>query len=221
MFKAAILDHDGLMIDSEPIQSRSFAAVIREYGKKPIVRDSGIIQIAGMRTGENWEEIMKTHGFREDVETLIRKKDAIYPQLLRTNVIMQPGLMELLELLRTHQIKIAIGSSGEPGNINIALEVLDIRDYFEAIISGRTIKRGKPFPDTFLKAAAELGVEPEYCVVFEDAELGVIAGKAAGMKVIAVPNRYTADQDFSAADLVVPSLEEVTWEKLNRLADAE
>lgn len=221
MFQAAIFDHDGLMVDSEPIQSEAFAEVIRMYGEEPIIGKSGLVQTAGLRESENWEAIMKTHGFQEAVDVLTAKRTACYTRLLKTRIKMQPGLIGLLGLLRAHGIKMALGSSGQPEHIDLSLQTLALKPYFAALVCGTQVKRSKPAPDIFLEAAAAIMVNPADCIVFEDAELGVIAGKAAGMKVIAVPNRYTEEQDFSAADLVVPSLEEVTWEKLNKLTDTD
>ncbi len=79
------------------------------------------------------------------------------------------------------------------------------------------VVRTKPHPDIFLHAAEKMNAAPEQCVVIEDAEKGVPAAYAAGMKCIAVPNAHTADNDFSKATLVVDSLEEINCELIDRL----
>jgi beta-phosphoglucomutase-like phosphatase (HAD superfamily) len=83
-------------------------------------------------------------------------------------------------------------------------------NYFDTIVSGLDVARVKPAPDIFLEAANRLGVDPGECAVLEDAEKGVLAAHAAGMRCVAVPNEYTRDHDFSKATHVCSSLNEVT-----------
>jgi beta-phosphoglucomutase-like phosphatase (HAD superfamily) len=91
--------------------------------------------------------------------------------------------------------------------IDAILETVGLSGAFETMVSGDEVARGKPAPDGFLLAARRLAVDPERCVVVEDSRNGVLAGKAAGMTVAAVPGPTTSHEDFSPADLVLPSLE--------------
>ena len=109
----------------------------------------------------------------------------------------------------------AVASSSTPEHISVVLEGLQVTGFFDVVVSAHTIKHGKPAPDIFLLAAERLGVDPKDCVVLEDAQSGVEAGRAAGTKVIAVPNAFTASHDFSKADTVVHSLEEIDWRMLS------
>ena len=91
------------------------------------------------------------------------------------------------------------------------LDRLGIADRFTVIVTGADVTHGKPHPEPYLVTAARLGVPPAACVVFEDATVGVVAAKAAGMRCIAVPNpEATQPQDLSAADLILPSLTDFT-----------
>ena len=128
-----------------------------------------------------------------------------------------PGLIELLALFKKNLISMAVASSAPLNQITFILKNLSITDYFQTFVSVEDVKRGKPYPDVFLEAAKQLKVDPKYCLVLEDAESGVKAVKAAGMKVIAVQNNYTANQDHSKADKVVNSLKSVTIEMINSL----
>jgi HAD superfamily hydrolase (TIGR01509 family) len=217
MFKAVIFDMDGVMIDSEPIHSLTFESVVREYGNHPILGDTGIIQQPGLSEKENWQAIMARHGFAADIMTLSEKRGRAFAELISNTDIMQKGLIALLNLLKLSTTKMAIASSSSTININVVLQVLKITHYFDAIISGDSVPRGKPFPDVFLEAARQLHIAPENCVVLEDSQTGVMAGKAAGMKVVAIPSRYTQQQDFSMADLVIYSLDDITIKKLELL----
>ncbi len=124
-----------------------------------------------------------------------------------------PGALDLLDRLRGRKT-LAVASSALRNAVHAVLNRLGIADRFARIVTGSDVHRLKPFPDIFLEAARRLAVAPGECVVIEDAEKGVIAAKAAGMKCIAVPSIHTADNDFSAAELVVPALAAVTMDMI-------
>jgi beta-phosphoglucomutase len=129
------------------------------------------------------------------------------------------GALELLESLRG-KMRIALASSSYRDAIDGVLAGLRIGHFFEVVVSGLDVAQVKPAPDIFLKAAADLGVAPAQCLVFEDAEKGVIAAHRAGMRCIAVPNEYTRHHDFSKATKICSSLKEITPEVLRSVADA-
>ena len=102
--------------------------------------------------------------------------------------------------------------------INAVLDKLCVRQYFNVIQSAENVKYGKPHPEIFLTTAASLGAKPEECLVLEDSIFGVIAGKAASMKVIAVPDKELAGRrEYGVADAVLHSLTEIDEELFNRL----
>jgi len=94
--------------------------------------------------------------------------------------------------------------------VQAILKSADLEKYFLTIITAEDVKREKPAPDGFLLAAKNLRVDPRECFVIEDAEKGVIAAKDAGMKVIAIPNKKTSDNDFSRADLIIENIRSLT-----------
>lgn len=214
MLEAVLFDMDGVIINTEPIQSKAFEVVLREYGKQPIFNKTGVIQKVGVREKENWDFIKTVHGLEEDTTILMRKRSKIFLEMLGQKLTPQLGLMDLVLMLDKHHIKMAVASSSAFDHIETVLSGLDIRRYFTAVVSGQFVPRGKPYPDIFIEVAKELAVNPRYCLVLEDSQTGVEAGKAAGAKVIAVPNEFTVDQDISKADLVISSLQDITWEKL-------
>lgn len=215
--KAAIFDMDGLMINTEPLQSQAYGAVLHEYGIEPTPYSSGVIQKVGVREDENWEMLKEKYHLNENTKVLIDQRYKVYDALLRKNLHAQPGLEQLLELLATNHIPMGVASSSPLEHIHLVLNGLKIEKYFSAITSSFEVPHGKPSPDVYLKAVEKLSVEPDACIVFEDAESGVTAAKAAGMKVIAVPNEFTKDQDVSKADNIVSSLQDVTWEMIEEI----
>ena len=127
-----------------------------------------------------------------------------------------PGALELIETLHGKK-RLALATSSFRENAELVLRRLDLARYFEAIATNESVARVKPHPDLFLYVAERLGVDASECVVLEDAEKGVLAAHAAGMKVIAVPTRETRGNDFSKATRVVSSLVEVTLPLLDSL----
>jgi beta-phosphoglucomutase-like phosphatase (HAD superfamily) len=103
----------------------------------------------------------------------------------------------------------ALASSSMRPLLEAAIGKFGIGRHFSAILSGDEVQNGKPHPEIFLKAAKLLGVEPEHCVVFEDAPHGVLAAKRAGMKCIAIPNPFTSPEKLQQADRILGHLGEV------------
>jgi HAD superfamily hydrolase (TIGR01509 family) len=103
-------------------------------------------------------------------------------------------------------LKLAVATGAQREFLDIALDTLRIRGYFAVLQTADGLERGKPDPEIYLIACRRLGLPPGECVVLEDARNGVLAGKAAGCPVIAVPSDYTRGQDFSEADWVEPDL---------------
>src|SRR6185369_4003556 len=209
MLKAVIFDMDGLMIDSEPIQSQAFEAMLRHHGAEPVLNESGLVQT--IASGNNYEDLKERYGLKASIEELKKYKRAVHTDLINQGVVPMPGLHNLLEILASHPVKLAIASSSNPGHIKLIMSQLGILDRFNVIASVADVPRGKPAPDVFLEAAHRLGVAPADCIVLEDALAGILGAKAAGMKAIAIPTRHTAHQDFTPADLVVSSLENLDW----------
>lgn len=216
MIKAAIFDVDGVIADSEPLSSLAYEAIIKAYGKTPIYDARGLVFEAGVREKDTFQAIKKDYGINEDIEILMSKRNEIYKEMLK-ELIPQPGLIKLLQLFKVHNILLGIASSGVLHRVHTKLKTVNVFHFFDKIVSGEQVEKSKPAPDIFLEAARQLEVDPKDSVVFEDAELGVIAAEAAGMKVIAVPTEYTKAHDFSKSDIVVNSLDEVTWEMIQSL----
>ncbi|HET7512484.1 MAG TPA: HAD family phosphatase, partial [Chthoniobacterales bacterium] len=121
-----------------------------------------------------------------------------------------------LHRLKEAEIPSAVASSTQRANIEAVLARLGLEEAFQAIVSAEDVVHGKPDPDVFLKAAERLKMPPRKCVVFEDAYVGIQAGHAAGMKVVAVATTHSPDE-LREADVVVNRLDELSAEKLGAL----
>jgi HAD superfamily hydrolase (TIGR01509 family) len=129
-----------------------------------------------------------------EVTRLADRKEHLYRELVRADGI-EPlaGVRELLASLKTAGIPCSVGSSTPRANIDAIMDVIGLADHFDAITAAEDVTRGKPAPDVFLKACEKVGGTPERSVVFEDAHVGIEAGLAAGMKVIAVATTHPAE----------------------------
>ena len=118
-----------------------------------------------------------------------------------------PGCRRSPSGFREAGLRLGLVSASARPVIDAILETVGLGGAFETVVSGDEVARGKPAPDGYLMAARRLAVDPERCFVVEDTRNGVLAAKAAGMTVAAVPGPATSHEDFSPADLVLPSLE--------------
>ena len=144
-----------------------------------------------------------------EVVAVAGEKEENYRQRVAPNIKPLPGAIELIKALREYGVKMAIASSAPMENIQLILGGLGIKDYFQAIVWGGEVTEGKPSPQGFLLAAEKLVVEPQNCVVIEDAVAGVAAAKRAGMKCLAVTNTHP-EANLKEADSIVATLEAVT-----------
>lgn len=215
MITAAILDMDGVVVDSEPLHYLSEKEMLSKRGVD--LQPSDVKEIIGRTEMEGIEYFRSRFGLKDGAKQLYEEKQKIYKRMLRKAVKPTRGLFEVLNALEGKGITLAIASSAPRENIDIVLKALGIENRFRAVVSGDDVERGKPSPDIFLLAAQRIGTEPENCLVIEDAQNGVEAAKRAGMTCIAVPNQFTRDQDFSAADAVAESLEDIDLGFIRRI----
>ena len=127
-----------------------------------------------------------------------------------------PGARELLGALRVAGVPRAVGSSTSRENLDSIFASTGLGEFFDEVVSADDVVNGKPAPDVFLKAASLLGIQPQDCVVLEDALFGIEAARRAGMKVVAVATTNSIDL-LGHADRAVGSLKEISVEDLRLL----
>lgn len=206
--KAVIFDMDGLMVDTEPLHLQAFNYALGKHGKY-LTEEENTDRYIGVSDAEAAQDIAARFNLPISAAELVRIEHTKSRELYQTNLRPQKGLIGLLNDLKNAKYKIAIASGSDLKLIKTIIKNLKIERLIDQIASVEEVKNGKPAPDVFLKAAEKLDVNPSECLVLEDAPKGVQSGKAAGMRVFAIPSQYTKDQDFSLADKVVDSLSEV------------
>ena len=212
--KAVIWDMDGIIADTSQYHHKGWQIVFRKRGIN--YTEADFRRNTGKRSDTIIREVLGEKIPQNEITEIIQEKDATFRQLMGGNIKLFPGVLKLITSLKEHDFKIAIASSAPMENIRLITQSLKIDNYFDAIISGWEVTKGKPHPQTFLLAAEKLGVETEDCIVIEDAISGVTASKRAGMRCIAVTNT-TSREELREADLIIDTLEEITADDLERL----
>ena len=171
-------------------------------------------QFTGMGENRYLGGVAEMHGIPFDVEKDKARTYEIYAGLVRRRLSLLPGAKQFIGACRGNGLKIALASSADRIKIDINLRETGLpAETFHTIVSGLDIEHKKPAPDIFLKAAANLEVEPSRCLVIEDAISGVKAGKAAGCRVLALTTSFPAEK-LSGADWIAPDLASVNLEVL-------
>jgi HAD superfamily hydrolase (TIGR01509 family) len=154
-----------------------------------------------------------------DYDEYTRLRNALYEEIIeRDGLQLKPGAIEILQWLKAKGIPVALGTSTYPPRVPQNLERAGIAEYFDAVVMGNMVQHGKPHPETFLTAAALLGVEPGECMGVEDSFNGVRALHAAGMVTVMVPDLIPPDEEIlSLADYTCKTLHEIKLlvEKIN------
>ena len=207
--KAVIFDLDGVIVSTDDYHYRAWKKISDEEG---IYFDRKINErLRGVSRMESLDIILEKANreySQEEKNSFAERKNSLYRNLLEelTQNDILPGVMRVLETLKKNDIKIAIGSSSK--NTEFILSKIGLHEYFDAISDGTQIENSKPDPEVFLLAAKKLDIEPENCLVVEDADAGVEAGLAGNMKVLAVG--YASSNE--KANLGMKNLEQFKYE---------
>lgn len=214
LFSAVLYDFDGTIVDTETPIFEVWRELYRERGQ--------VLEL------DVWALTLGTHGAFDPVEHLegltgeAVDRESLIEEMRRrarprcAEEPLRPGIAEILVEARELGLKTAVASSSESAWIDRWIRHHAIAGAFDRVVSREHVERYKPEPDVFLKAAAELDVAPERCLVIEDTPNGVLAARRAGMFCVAVPNALTRRLEFPPADLTVPSLAGRTLASLMR-----
>ena len=215
---AVIWDVDGTLVDTAELHFAAWAELCAGLGR-PFTR-ADFAATFGRRNPEIFRHLFGGRFADAEIDDLGYRKEELYRAAARGGVSLLPGVRPLLEGLRAAGFRQAVGSSAPRGNIDLILDLTGTACFFDAVASAEDTQRGKPDPQVFLVAAARLGAEPPRCVVVEDAVAGVQAAKAGGMKCVGVTyvGHHPGESLRAAgADLVVPTLEELSVETVRGL----
>lgn len=200
-----ILDMDGVLVDTGWAHRQAWHDLAAKEGLE--ISDEFFRRTFGMQNAAILP-MLRPGIAEEELERLSDWKERRYRALMKEHLELAPGAEALLQDLKRHGFRLAIGSSAPPENLNLFWDRLALADRFEARVTKEEITQSKPAPETFLKAAEKLGLAPACCAVVEDAVPGVQAAKAAGMPVVAITTTRQRE-DLAQADRIVDSLSEL------------
>lgn len=216
---AFLFDLNGTMIDDMHFHLEVWHEIIN----KDLRKEMSLEAVRGHMYGKNHELLTRIFGknnfSRQEMDEISHKKEANYQKKFKPHLKLLPGLSGFLEGAHKNNIRMAIGSAAIPFNIDFVLDNLNIRHYFNAIVSADDVEESKPHPETFLKAAELLKVKPSACVVFEDAPKGVEAALNAGMPAVVITNMHSKEE-FSQYSNVILFIEDYEHPKVRELIKA-
>lgn len=216
---AIVFDFDGLIVDTENPGFISWQEIYQEFGATLRIDDwrHATGYVGGFDPAIHLEQILCR---RLDWSQLVPKREARNWELtLQAKAL--PGIESLLRNARQRQLRIGVASNSENGWVEGGLRRLGLRGYVDTVVTRDMVVNPKPAPDIYLKTVQTLQVEPGNAVALEDSEPGCRAAKQAGLRAIAIPNRFSERQDLTIADLVVKSATDLNLDLLAALVCGE
>lgn len=216
MLQAVIFDMDGVIIDSEPAHYQVNQRLFHELAIPVSLAEYQTF--IGLSNTSMWTILKSKYHLEPSVSELVDMQVKGNFDYIMTEAIEPiPGVSELIQLLTTNRIKLAIASSSPHSIINLVMARFNFRSFFSGIISGENLAHGKPAPDIFWAAAKIIEESPENCLVIEDSTNGVKAAKDAGMKCIGFQNKNSGPQVLSRSDLIIDHFTKLNLEMMRDL----
>jgi len=209
IFRAVIFDLDGVLADSEPWWNQIDANLLAAYGVT--YRGEYHRDVLGVSYRLAIEFYKKAFNLSVPTDEMIRKRAEIATDFFAKRIGLFPSTTTVLEQLRHWDLRLAVATSSVSASARPFLNRHELTRYFEVIVTGEEVERGKPQPDIYLRTAEKLGLSPEVCLVVEDALSGIAAAKAANMRVAAIPDtRFVDPRGYEKrADYVLRNLSEL------------
>ncbi|MCD6567145.1 MAG: HAD-IA family hydrolase [Dehalococcoidia bacterium] len=204
--KTVLWDLDGVIVDSASYHFDAWKETFAKRGKDFTREDFN--EFFGTRNDFIIRNAMGDSVGEKDIELMTGEKETRFRERIKGNVKAFPGAIELLTAVKKGNFKLGLVSSAPRKNVDLVLDELGIRDYFNCITTGREARESKPSPEIFLLAAEKCGAEPRHCIVIEDSPSGIKAARGAGMKCLAVTTTHKKEA-LSQANRRTDSLEEI------------
>ena len=214
MFRVAIFDMDGVIINSEPLHKKAYQLMFDEFNLD--VSENLYSTFTGMATLPICKKLCDIFSLKFSPETLVENKRKHFKSLFDNGLKFElmDGVLDLIKNYHQNGLTLILASSASMNNINMIFEKFDLDKYFKSKISGADLRASKPHPEIFEKATKLTDFSKEECFVIEDATNGIIAAKKAGLYCVAFKGIDSKNQDYSQADKVVTDFKEIYINKL-------
>jgi len=207
---------DGVLADTGPIHFDSWVKMATEIGMD-FTRDM-FEQTFGQQSNTITRKLVGPEVEKSLVEYWANLKEQYYREMVKDKLTPLPGVIKIIKELKSEDFKLAIGSSGPPENVDLLLDHLKIKAYFDVIITAAEVEKGKPEPDVFLIAAKILNINPKNCLVIEDAPVGIEAANRAGMISLALTTTHNKEE-LDGAKLIINDFTEIELSDIKSLFD--
>jgi beta-phosphoglucomutase-like phosphatase (HAD superfamily) len=199
---------DGLIIDTEPLYKLAWQEALAELGHE--IDDTAYLRFVGRSTEDCENDLARQLGSRFPLDTFRNRWPDIWRACARRDgIARKAGLTELLGFVQREAMPIALATASDASYTSFSLELADLQETFDVVVTGDQVSRPKPAPDIYLEAARRLGMDPDRCIALEDSEAGILAASRAGMIALLVPDMKQPSQDaMRAAFRVLESLHE-------------
>ena len=218
MLKAVLFDMDGVIVDTEPLHRKAYFKMFEEV--KIDVNEELYDSFTGQATLPICRTLCEHFSLTDAPEHLVATKRKHFKYLFEndTSLDLLDGVYDLIKNYYENDLTLVLASSASMPNINRIFDRFDLNKYFKAKISGADLKASKPHPEIFIKAAALAGQPTENCMVIEDSTNGIKAAKAANIYCVGFKSPHSVNQDYTKADKVITSFDEIRYEKLTDLS---
>jgi HAD superfamily hydrolase (TIGR01509 family) len=207
-----IFDMDGVIIDSEPLHHRAERALLSQYNIS--ITDEALHAFAGKDATQLLNGFIKQYHLSVDFQVLYRQHQENVERVFHNADIPATPAVELIQKIHRKKMPLALASSSHRRLIQLVLDRLSLGEFFQVVIGGDEIQRGKPFPDIYIESAKRLKKDPAFCMAIEDSKNGVQSAKDAGCFCVGYVNPNSGNQDLRRADKIVHDFTNLNVETL-------
>jgi len=217
MLKAVLFDMDGVIVDTEPLHRKAYFKMFSEMNIN--VSEEMYTGFTGQATLNICNALVDHFQLSEAPETLVKCKRKHFKELFDTDDTLQllDGVLDLIKDYYNNGLTLVLASSASMPNINRIFKRFNLDQYFVAKLSGADLKKSKPHPEIFINAAEAAGQAREHCMVIEDSSNGIKAANDAGIFVAGYDSKHSTDQDYSNANVVVSSFQELAYHQVKAI----
>lgn len=217
MLKAVLFDMDGVIVDTEPLHRKAYHKMFNEVNIN--VKEDLYASFTGQSTINICRRLVNHFQLDNAPEVLVRLKRQHFKYLFENDkdLSLIDGVLDRIKDYNSNGLKLVVASSASMPNINRIFERFDLNQYFMGKFSGADLKQSKPHPEIFIKAAEHTGFLKSECMVIEDSTNGILAAKAADIFCAGFKSPHSSHQDYSKADIIVSSFNEISYLKCQTL----